>query len=193
MPDEPPKSIIRSSCSAPFLTPSGSTTNLPVCCATSDENSWPFYAFTVTTFGTDNPVTQSFFPRGADFQAQGMSTGQTVVRGMFAYIATHSIIYNIETKIIGYVGQGFTQKISGPYKMNAGLYELSGAQIQSFINVQNNIESTSTVEEQELMTIQLPPTVCPKVLWVFASYQPDKIEGRWPTTFSRAAGWPTGY
>lgn len=192
MPTDPPKPILKSKCSVPFVTPSGSTTNLPVCCASSDENSWPFLNFQVTTVGTDNPITESIISRGSSFQAQSMYIGQTVIRAMFAYVATQSIIFNIQTKIIGYIGGGFTSKISGPYKMFARLYELSGAEVAEYISVEDNKESTSTIEEEEIRTIQLPATVCPKVLWIFASYQPDKISGRWPTTFSRVSGYPAG-
>jgi hypothetical protein len=135
-------------------------------CATSNTPEWPWNYFWTRTTATKPPVTVGgYLSSDPSFIVEGAApVGQTVVRGMFAYVATQAFNADIFLS----ASAAFTLAADN-FKMNARLYKADGSLVSSFI------EST---ESSASATISLPATTCPLILWLGASVQPT---GETPT------------
>ena len=162
--------ILRTSCQTDYFTPANTARRLFVNCAKHDSDVWPWNCFWTKTLNTKSPLLTSsngYERTVASFTIQGAATrGQTVVRGMFAYVATESFTANIELS----VSTEFTLDRDN-VKLTAGLYKASdGALITSFVDTASQFSVTQA--------ITLPATICPAVLWLSAAIQPT---GETPT------------
>lgn len=161
----PPKlGILRTVCEGDYRTPSGATTKLPVNCATSDTSGWPWKYFWTKTIGSFNPQLQNGTNGGgAGFSVEGeCSSGQTVVRGMFAYIADKpfNVYVTCEADADEHNGKD-------NFTLIAKLYEIDGGEVSTIINL-------NTEERMQSSPFTCPATACPKVLWVGAASQPTQ-------------------
>jgi hypothetical protein len=162
--------ILRLGCQVDYLTPVGAQRKLFVNCADHDSDVWPWNYFWTKTLNTKAPLLTSSngYVRSAPvFTVQGSSTlGQTVVRGMFAYVASEPFSANIALS----VSKAFTLD-NDNVKLGAGLYSaLKGDLVTSFVDTTAKLltpENSSATE-----TILLPATICPLVLWLSAAIQP---------------------
>jgi hypothetical protein len=147
-------------CKVDYFSPSKSRTPLFVNCADNDSDLWPWNYFWTKTITTIPPVTTNGTARTtAAFSVEGASTvGQTVVRGMFAYVATQPFVGAIDLS----AWAEYTLQRDN-FKMLAKLYTLDGTLVSSFID---SVEASASAE------VTLPATVCPLVLWLGASVQP---------------------
>lgn len=159
--------ILRTHCDVEYTTPAGTPRTLPINCAKSDSATWPWKYLFVKTLGTASPSTTDGIERApASFTVEGetfegsSSSGQVVLRGVFAYIATDPINVSITCEL----NMDGSQSIWNPNYESEALLDLpNGDTVQSFFKV--NADYTS-------QTVTLPATVCPKILWVIAKVQP---------------------
>ena len=160
--------ILRTHCDVEYYTPGDSIRIMPINCAKSDSETWPWKYLFVKTLGTDPAITTDGFERApASFTVEGetfqgsSSSGQVVLRGVFAYIATDPINVSIECEL----NMEGSQSVWNPnYYIEALLEEPSGDTVQTFFSVQADYKSE---------TVTLPATVCPKILWIQARVQPS--------------------
>jgi len=160
--------ILRTKCDFSWTTPFGASRTLPINCANSDSETWPWQYWRTKTVGTNSPVSTSAVVRSnASFDEQGdANAGQTVLRGFFAYVATDPISASVNLSVSATPSWDFD---SGSYSLRenislvAALYSADGSQVASYINT--DVRSVS-------QSIELPATTCPKVLWLNASIQP---------------------
>jgi hypothetical protein len=166
--------ILRTECDASYITPSGSSLLLPVNCAKSDSDIWQWKYFWTKTIGTAAPKTTNGRERSpaASFDVEGESdVGQTVVRGIFAYIATDPISVNFQLSAYSKFAdeQEPTETSKDNVRIIAKLYDINGATIATYLDltIQN-----SDPDAEYVGSAELPATVCPKVLWLGAAIQP---------------------
>ena len=167
--------ILRTKCDFQWVTPSNTLLTLPINCANHPGDSWPWEYFWTKTLGTDSPVTTSNTEQApASFSIDGsVSSGQTVLRGIFAYVATDPITASVSLSASATPPWDFDTgewEARENKRLLARLYNATGGLIETFIDSDNG-----TAEA----TITLPATVCPKVLWLGAAIQPtgDDPEG----------------
>lgn len=159
--------ILRTKCNVAYTTPSGSTLSLPVNCAVSDSDGWPWKYFWTKTLGTGSPQLSNGFSRGLPFIVEGNhESGQTVIRAIFAYIATDPISVTISALASG--GYNFEDNQSN-FQVTARLYTPAGGIVTTYFNEGSEQETGYT---DASATIDLPATVCPKIIWIGASVQP---------------------
>ena len=160
--------ILRSKCSVEYTTPAETSRTLPINCAKSDTEKWPWKYLFVKTLGTESPNTTDGIERAnASFTIEGETTagssssGQVVLRGVFAYIATDQINASIVCELDMEGGESVW---SPNYEIEALLELPSGETVTTFFKVNEKYNS---------QTVTLPATVCPKILWVIAKVQPS--------------------
>lgn len=172
--------ILRTSCVVPFTTPSGSITNLPINCAATDSNSWNWKYFWVktqgitTTQGFNRSDTYATLPSNPEILINGSGGFQLVIRGMFAYVATHSV--NISVNINSSVVIPYVDKSSvwASMQQYAKLFSPSGGnplrvdldQTIVFTSSNNDIASIPQFMNNDFITT-LPATNCPLVYFVW--------------------------
>lgn len=159
--------ILKTHCSVAYTTPSNTTLNLPINCANSNTTKWPWTYFRTTTTGLHPPVTVGGFQQSDPFFSVFVDgSGQAVVRGIFAYIATDPMTVNITMGSSYYLGEPPYGNTSTT-KFIAKLYDPSGGEIETY---KDSIE-TGYAQQTQVSGV-LPATVCPKILWVGVSIQP---------------------
>ena len=154
--------ILRTDCDIEYTTPTGGKLNLPVNCAKSDSDTWPWKYFWTKTIGTEQPqVSNGFIRSSASIDESGeSSTGQVVMRTIFSYIATHPLPATI------YCSANMSGSPSGfspNYRLIAKLYKPDGSEVESYFDI---------AEGTKQVSVTLPATVCPKILWVGVAVQP---------------------
>lgn len=159
--------ILRTKCDFQWVTPSSTLLTLPINCANNIGDSWPWKYFKTQTIG-DPPQTQGGLQDGSgNFYIEASAEeGQTVVRGIFAYVATDPIQASVVLKV----------NADPPWDLDEGTYELREnrtllARLYSADGglLETYIDSDGYSEYAEFV---LPATVCPKVLWLGAAIQP---------------------
>jgi hypothetical protein len=157
--------ILRTKCSVDYTTPSNTTLNLPINCAASDSNDWPWNYFWTKTIGTATPILSNGTSRASgSFQVDGKSVKeQVVIRGIFAYIATDPLSATISCNALMQKREDDPPELDPKYTLKAVLYEPNGSPLSTFFDVTTSNASA---------TVTLPATVCPKILWVGAAVQP---------------------
>jgi hypothetical protein len=159
--------ILRNKCDFQWVTPSSTLLTLPINCANNPGDSWPWRYFKTQTTG-DPPQTQGGFQDGSgSFSLEaGAEKWQTVLRGIFAYVATDPIGASITMSVSADppwdIDEG-TYSLRENRTLLARLYSADGGLLETYIDSDYN-----TAEA----TITLPATVCPKVLWLGAAIQP---------------------
>lgn len=152
--------ILRSEQTVSYRPPAGGNLNLFVNCAITDTDSWHWKYFWTQTIGTGTPVTTNGYERSESaYVTKDASAfqGQTVLRAIYAYVATKSIKLDIELEADA--GNSNTTII-------ARLYEPNGTAVETFHS--SNGTSFSGI-------VTLPATVCPKILWLGAAAQPSGV------------------
>jgi len=152
--------ILRSLKTVSYTPPAGGNLDLFVNCAITDDESWHWKYFWTQTVGTGTPVTTNGFERSESAYVTrdaSASAGQTVLRAIYAYVATKSINLNINLEADA-AGINTT--------LIARLYSPNGTTVETFHS--SNSDSFSG-------TITLPATVCPKILWLGAASQPSGV------------------
>lgn len=159
--------ILRTKCEFDWTTPFGSVRTLPINCATSDSYTWPWQYFFTRTRNSYVPTSSSGTERSAAsmYLEESSDSGQSVIRGFFAYIATNPFYVSVE--LSASTSQPWFFDIPFQARENillvARLYSAKTELLETFIN---------SVSPSESQSFQLPATVCPKVLWLSASVQP---------------------
>lgn len=159
--------ILRTKCGFQWVTPSSTLLTLPINCANNPGDSWPWRYFKTQTTG-DPPQTQGGLQDGSgSFSIEaGAEEGQTVLRGIFAYVATDPIAASVSLSVSADppwdVDEG-TYELRENRTLLARLYSADGGLLETYID-----SDYDTAEA----TITLPATVCPKVLWLGAAIQP---------------------
>lgn len=161
--------ILRTECAVEYTTPAGTTRILPINCANSNADRWPWEYLAITTLDTQTPTrspqTTSEFRRSpAAALVKGQSiAGQVVVRLAFAYVAT-SPIYAFMGGYLKMDAGGSAADWRPNYNIDAGLYRPNGDKVKSLM-----LEPNKT---QHFTTVTLPATDCPLVVFALASVQP---------------------
>ena len=182
MPDESPKPIIRSHCSIPFITPSGGTINLPVNCAnywadnsidpSTNPNRWPWKRHTITTLSTNSPQTTAVTEESTPYYSVSADTfeldGQTVLRTMFAYVATHPVYLYVDLRAGRDIIEDPEGVIRGNFKMYAKIFNPSGGVVRDLIDFE---DENGYYHQKEFEGIA-EATVCPLIVFAWCSVQP---------------------
>lgn len=159
--------ILRTKCDFQWVTPSNTLLTLPINCANRAGDSWPWKFFKTQTIG-DPPQTQGGLQDGSgSFSIEANAEeGQTVLRGIFAYVATDPIEAYVNLSVSAeppWDVEEETYELRENRTLLARLYSADGGLLETFINSEDN--------DAESM-ITLPATVCPKVMWIGAAIQP---------------------
>jgi len=163
-----PTPILRTKCDFNWTTPFGASRLMPINCASSNTDTWPWKYWWTKTVGTASPVsTSAVVQSSASLNQQGNADlGQTVLRGFFAYVATDPISASVSLSVSAtpaWSFEGETYQLAENISLVAALYSANGSQVASYIDTNSRTASQS---------IELPATICPKVLWLNASIQP---------------------
>jgi len=140
---------------------------LPIDCAVFDSNTWPWQYFWTKTLGTFSPVTTDDIERSttSEFLVNGSHpSGQTVIRGIFAYIATDDIEASVSLSASSSTWEGGSRQKN--ITLLARRYNAAGGSsgiLETYISSTSGSASAS---------ITLPATVCPQVIWLGAAIQP---------------------
>ena len=159
--------ILRTKCDFQWVTPSLTLLTLPINCANNPGDSWPWKFFKTQTLGNP-PQTQGGLQDGSgSFSIEASAdAGQTVLRGIFAYVATNPIGASVDISVSASPSwdvetEKFTLRENRT--LLARLYSADGGLLETYIDSDYRTASAS---------ITLPATVCPKVLWLGAAIQP---------------------
>ena len=154
---------------------------LPIDCAVFDSNTWPWKYFWTKTLGTFSPVTTNAIVRESDsqFVVNGSHpSGQTVIRGIFAYVATDNISASVSLSASSSTWEGGSRQKN--ITLLARRYNYAGGPsgiLQTYISSTSGTASAS---------ITLPATVCPQVIWLGAAIQPTGEDGLHPLPSTQA-------
>jgi hypothetical protein len=165
-------SILRTKCDFDWTTPFGSVRTLPINCAKSNYETWPWKYWWTKTVESSPPIisTSELLDANASFYEEGQSvSGQVVLRCFFAYIATNTMQTSVTLNVSAeppWDEDGGSYSLRENRSLTAKLYNASTGLVESYID---------TDARNAEQTITLPATTCPKVLWLNASIQPTGI------------------
>lgn len=156
-------------CNLVWITPANSLLTLPINFSSSTGYAGPWKHFWTKTLGTYSPSLTNGFAEGVNFSVNGsFNSGQTVIRGIFAYVATDPINVSVSLQASSSYWEPSQQypNVRKNITLLARLYNQVGGPsglLQTFI---------SSNSGSETLSFTLPATNCPKVLWLGAAIQP---------------------
>lgn len=176
--------VMRTKCSVDWNTPVGSARSEWVNCAKNNATEWPWKYTWIKTLGTYSPVppvtTSGQSTVAASFTVDGSCPqGQTVLRGIFAYIAKNA--FSATVNLSANTTSAWNPTTTYPnlrknITLQAILYNSSSQIVTTFFS-----ETTATSKSA---TISLPATTCPYILWLFAAVQPSGEDPTKPNPLS---------